>query len=432
MLDSFLKVACSRSQKATDQARLVDRMRELPEEVLLKIASGEEKLAYIGGPLGCGIDGGTWLDRFKGTPLFPQAIELEKQDLQAQMAEQAAYREDDAKRSTRSAARDELSVQRKLLELQLAEHELGGGGEAQPFAGKETPEEEALEHGAGSPEEAAAAEKQQAAPVQVETKAPPAPSKEASALRFAYAKMKMAAPLPVDIGAWGGGGLGALSAPAVLAHQGINTDPEAPMMSGRSLASGLAAGVGTVGGGAAGGALGALGSRLPGVAGKIAPIAGIIGGAGLGAGLGAYLVPNDDQVLAKKRRAEQSTKDELLQLPESDQQLPPQVQAEQKTAAFRKIAIGLGGLGTAIGGGAKAVGKGAVGAFQTSRAFGGGMGDALRAAGGSIANKAPGALSTMGKAVTSYAKANPMQAAGIAGGAGLLAGHALTSKQQAN
>jgi hypothetical protein len=189
MLDSFLKVACGRAQKAEEQVQLVETMRKLPEELLLKIASGEEKLSYIGscGDLG---GGGSWLDKFKGTPLLAQAIELEKQDLQEQMAEQSRYREEDQARSARNAARDQLSVERKLLELQLAEHGEGAGAEPQAFAGQETPEEEALEHGAESPEAQAAAQ-QPAAPAAVPA-APKEEPAEKAAMKLAFAKMKMA------------------------------------------------------------------------------------------------------------------------------------------------------------------------------------------------------------------------------------------------
>jgi hypothetical protein len=238
-------------------------------------------------------------------------------------------------------------------------------------------------------------------------------------LKFAYAKMKMAE------------GIDQMVVPEEAPQEGL----------GKKVLRGAADLTGALTGAAGGAMLGQVAAQhLPGALQTVAPVAGLLGGAGIGGSLGRKLVPGPPVDRAQeqaallelaKLKAVPPSQDELLQLPENER-LPPPTQAEQKTAAFRKIAIGLGGLGTAIGGGAKAVGKGAVGAFQTSRAFGGGMGDALRAAGGSIANKAPGALSTMGKAVTSYAKANPMQAAGIAGGAGLLAGHALTSKQQAN
>jgi hypothetical protein len=165
MLDSFLKVACANEEKVAEQTRLVEKMRQLPEDYLHKLASGEEKLAY-----GIGMmpgDDGTWLDRFKGTPLFEQALELEKQELQEQMAEKARWREEDAQRAQRNAGRDEICIQKKLLELQLAEAEAGGG------------EEEAL----AAEEEAAAAEgaPMEEPPAEEEVPAEEPPAEEAPA-----------------------------------------------------------------------------------------------------------------------------------------------------------------------------------------------------------------------------------------------------------
>ena len=153
MLDSFLKVAFANEEKVAEQARIVDKMRALPEDYLRKLASGQEKLAYssLCGDFGGG--GETWLDRFKGTPLFEQALELEKQDLQEQMAEKARYREEDQARSMRNASRDEISIQRKLLELQLAEAE-GGVGEPPPE--EEMGQEGLPPEGEMAPEEAPA------------------------------------------------------------------------------------------------------------------------------------------------------------------------------------------------------------------------------------------------------------------------------------
>jgi len=191
MLDSFLKVACANEEKVAEQTRLVNKMRQLPEDYLHKLASGEAKLGYgmVGSFSG---DDGTWLDRFKGTPLFEQALELEKQELQEQMAEKARWREEDAQRSQRNAGRDELCIQKKLLELQLAEAEAGGGEEEAMAA-----EEEAVAAEGAPPEEPPAEEEaveeapaEEAPPAEAAPPAaPPAESKPKVDVKVASAMM---------------------------------------------------------------------------------------------------------------------------------------------------------------------------------------------------------------------------------------------------
>ncbi len=149
MLDSFLKVAYAKSEEAAAQERLVEKMTHLPEDFLHKLASGEEKLAF-------GFHDDCWIEKFKGTPLFDQALELEKQDLQERMS-------DNSHHTSTSSARDELGIQRKMLDLELLEAEGGGGGE------EPAPEEEGL------PPEAAAEE----APPEEEPPAEEAPPEEA-------------------------------------------------------------------------------------------------------------------------------------------------------------------------------------------------------------------------------------------------------------
>lgn len=152
MLDKFLDVAYQHHKKAEAQQDLVNLLRKLPDSELHKIASGKIKLGCSPG----GYDSSTqWLDRFKDTPLFEQAIELEKQELEVRMLndqrrqeEQASWRETDAKR-------DQLSIQRKLLELQLAELEEGGGEEVDEEVGEE---ELAADQGLGEEQAAATVE----------------------------------------------------------------------------------------------------------------------------------------------------------------------------------------------------------------------------------------------------------------------------------
>jgi len=117
MLDNFLEVAYTRTKEAEDKAHLVESMRKLPNELLMKIASGEEKLAFMG------HGGESWLDKFKGTPLFTQAIQLEEQQLQLDMANKQNWAAESAKRSQDDAVRDELCVKKKMLGLELAKQQ---------------------------------------------------------------------------------------------------------------------------------------------------------------------------------------------------------------------------------------------------------------------------------------------------------------------
>lgn len=135
MLDKFLEVAYTRTKEAEDKTRLVESMRKLPNELLMKIASGEEKLAFMG------HDGESWLDKFKGSPLFGQAIQLEEQQLQLDMSNKQQWAAESAKRTQDDAVRDELCVKKKMLGLELAKQQ-----EAQlQHEMTETPEDEAME-----------------------------------------------------------------------------------------------------------------------------------------------------------------------------------------------------------------------------------------------------------------------------------------------
>ena len=135
MLDKFLEVAYTRTKEAEDKTRLVESMRKLPNELLMKIASGEEKLAFMG------HGGESWLDKFKGSPLFGQAIQLEEQQLQLDMSNKQQWAAESAKRTQDDAVRDELCVKKKMLGLELAKQQ-----EAQlQHEMTETPEDEAME-----------------------------------------------------------------------------------------------------------------------------------------------------------------------------------------------------------------------------------------------------------------------------------------------
>jgi hypothetical protein len=173
MLDKWLEVSYGKTKEAEAKDRRIQLMRNLPNDMLLKIANGHEKLGMSGEiakSAYCGEDG-KWLDRFKGTPLFAQALEIERGDLENRMAEKQRRQERRSFYEAEDAARDDLDIKRKLLELQLAEHEAGGGG---------VPGEEPMVQGAEAAAEEPTAAAAGAAPetADPQPEAPPAPAAE--------------------------------------------------------------------------------------------------------------------------------------------------------------------------------------------------------------------------------------------------------------
>jgi len=125
MLDLFLKASYEKTKQASADKCEVELLSRLPDETLCKIAMGFEKLAW--GDLASPPGEGSWLDKFRDTPLFAEALEIEKQDLQQQMAQK---QQSDANRQMydqQDSSRSELSIQRKLLELKAAEGTMAEG-----------------------------------------------------------------------------------------------------------------------------------------------------------------------------------------------------------------------------------------------------------------------------------------------------------------
>ena len=117
MLDCFLEAMYSTHKKEEAKEKLAASLDELPDDVLHQIVSGEEKLAYSD-------ENGEWLNKFKGTELFPQAYELAQQELKLDLADKAINKQEreftDQVRDEYNCARDDLRVKRKMLTLQLA------------------------------------------------------------------------------------------------------------------------------------------------------------------------------------------------------------------------------------------------------------------------------------------------------------------------
>lgn len=123
MFDQWVEVAYRHNQTKTASRELLDRMKLLPLDELIKAASGDptSKLAYVDGP-----EDKQWIDKYKGTPLFEQAVGLEKELLQIDMQENeehAARRAEEKAEEPRTNfydMRDALKLKQRMLDLELA------------------------------------------------------------------------------------------------------------------------------------------------------------------------------------------------------------------------------------------------------------------------------------------------------------------------
>lgn len=121
-----LKSKREQDQQWTDSAEFFVNLKR-PEP-------GHEKLAFgLAMKAGTG-DSQSWISQFEGSPLLEQAIALERQELQFESEDLARRQQQRAEGDARMQAeqqlwdqRDELRLQKKQLELQLAEQQLGGG-----------------------------------------------------------------------------------------------------------------------------------------------------------------------------------------------------------------------------------------------------------------------------------------------------------------
>lgn len=163
MLDTFLEVLCQKTKTAQAADRRVELLQRLPMDVLHKLASGEEKLAFMCSSIG---EGDSWLKQFEGSPLLPKAIELAKASLQHEIQRNAEMRQSQAASQEQYNAEDDLRVQKKMLELELVS---AAAGIAEPAAVE--PELEAVEEVAG--EEPVAPPVEEEVPPAAEAAPPP-------------------------------------------------------------------------------------------------------------------------------------------------------------------------------------------------------------------------------------------------------------------
>lgn len=135
MLDQFLLVAHRRSKAEQEKRAFIEDLKKLPRAELEALANGEAKLGSSCAPMdpsSCG-----WLDRFKGTPLFESAVALEQQELQLD-AQNIQRRMQQPPMDY--AQEDQIRLQKRLLELQLAQmEEQAAHTAAAPVAAPNTP-----------------------------------------------------------------------------------------------------------------------------------------------------------------------------------------------------------------------------------------------------------------------------------------------------
>ena len=273
MLDSFLKVAYVADQRAQHRQKLASVLAQLPDNVLMDLAAGKEKLAYH--------DDGEWLEKFKGTPLFQQAFALEQKDLELKMQDDERRRERRAIMDQLDAGdtyeeRDALCLQRKVLDLELAKVQEGIDDSAEPPAGAalEAPPEVP---GAAVPE------------------APPMGGDKEASFRLAMAKLKLAAADP-EGHMLRRALLGNPISSAMEAQQGQKGrafsealgHAQKEVLLNSALGGGLGAGVGGIGTALGAAAAAPSGKRLLGAA-KKAPLGALVGlggGAFIGSGIG--------------------------------------------------------------------------------------------------------------------------------------------------
>lgn len=119
MLDAFLEVAHQKTKQAEAAENTRRLLEKLPRSVLAKVASGEIQIGKSASEC-------NWLDQFRDSPLLEQAVAIEREDLEVQMDEARRRQAETEMRSQMPSwdetdlRRQQVSIKRKLLELELA------------------------------------------------------------------------------------------------------------------------------------------------------------------------------------------------------------------------------------------------------------------------------------------------------------------------
>lgn len=127
MLDQFLSVVLAAETKQVEEIKLARVLEGLDEEDLRKLASGEAKLSF-----GACED---WLEKYKGTPLFEQAVALERAELESEVARTKAMASAPSW-DEMNKTQDGIRVQKKMLDLELLESQNGMTGAGSMGAGQ--------------------------------------------------------------------------------------------------------------------------------------------------------------------------------------------------------------------------------------------------------------------------------------------------------
>lgn len=152
MLDHMLEVMYKQAQQTSIRNQMADGLKHLPVSELKKLASGEMKLAFH--------DDDDWLCKFKGTPMYDDALQLETQCLELDAQQQQMSLAENEERRARSNERDAIwdqkdaiRLKKRLLELDLRKAELAAAGGGEEFEEPEEELEEAEEEGEEEGEE---------------------------------------------------------------------------------------------------------------------------------------------------------------------------------------------------------------------------------------------------------------------------------------
>jgi hypothetical protein len=151
MIPAYITTVYENDLKKQANRELVDGLKNLPISELVDLANGKvtEKTACINA---LGSPSESWLDKYKGSALFDQAVQLEQQLIQLEMQEQQKREAQKANREQMEQQfgdcsdiydqKDRISLQKRMLDLQLAQEGAGAmpGGEGEE--GEEMGEEE--------------------------------------------------------------------------------------------------------------------------------------------------------------------------------------------------------------------------------------------------------------------------------------------------
>lgn len=138
MLDEFLLTAYTHETRKKAEYDMVGLLKDIPTLELRKLASGTpiaelySKQAFLDEACAPKADGGpaSWLDKFKDTPFFEEAMALEQEMLEAEAAD-IAKRVQENSQPRPWEVMDQIRLKKRLLELKMARSQ-AGGGEAPP------------------------------------------------------------------------------------------------------------------------------------------------------------------------------------------------------------------------------------------------------------------------------------------------------------